>query len=216
MAIEIIRLTLGMVQTNCFIVGDSEARQAVVIDPADNAPAILRAAQERGWEIHEILATHAHFDHVLAVDDLREATGAPFRLHEADVPLLQAMPVTGRWFGIDLPPGPEPDGFVAEGERIALGEIVLNVLFTPGHAPGHVSYVLASQEMVFSGDCLFQGSIGRTDLPGCDHDALMRSIFEKLLPLGDQYTVAPGHGELTTIGQERRTNPFLLMHPGND
>ncbi|MBN1964950.1 MAG: MBL fold metallo-hydrolase [Anaerolineae bacterium] len=207
--LEVVMLTLGKVQTNCFIVGDKATGSAVVIDPSDNAPLILQAVESRGWTVRDILVTHAHFDHVLAVDDLRAATGAPFRLHEADVPLLQMMQLSGHWFGLDLPPGPEPDGFVQVGEPIMVDGIRLDVRFTPGHAPGHVSYVLASEQIVFSGDCLFRGSIGRTDLPGCDHAALLRSITEQLLPLGDAYTVAPGHMGLTTIGNERQHNPFL-------
>lgn len=210
MAIEIQMLTLGVVQTNCFVVGDTESGAAVVIDPADNAPAILRVVREKGWTVREILATHAHFDHVLAVQDLREATGAPFQLHEADLPLLQGMQLSGRLFGLEVPPPPEPDGFVEEGKPILMDGIRLDVLFTPGHSPGHVSYVLAAQEVVFSGDCLFRGSVGRTDLPGGDYARLMRSIFEQLLPLGDGFTIAPGHMGLTTVGHERQTNPFLL------
>jgi len=209
MAIEIVTLRLGIVQTNCYIVGDTASGAAVVIDPADDAPAILRAVAARGWTVGHILATHAHFDHVLAADDLRRATGAPFRLHEADLPLLRAMPQTGQLFGLELPPAPEPDGFVAAGERIAAGGLALEALFTPGHSPGHVSYVLAADQTVFSGDCLFQGSIGRTDLPGGNHGQLLRSIREQLLPLGDAYRVAAGHGPWTTIGAERDTNPFL-------
>jgi hydroxyacylglutathione hydrolase len=210
MTIETLNLTLGIVQTNCFVVADAATGAAVVIDPADDALTIGQAVKERGWTVREILATHAHFDHVLAVDALRRATGAPFRLHQADAPLLQMMPVTGQWFGLPLPPGPEPDGFVQEGERIVVDGIELEVRFTPGHTPGHVSYVLAAPQIVFCGDCLFQGSIGRTDLPDCDHRLLLRSIKDRLLSLGDTYTVAPGHGPLTTIGEERVTNPYLV------
>lgn len=214
MAIEIVTLTLGMVQTNCYLLGDPATGDAVVIDPSDAAQSIVDAAAARGWTIREILATHAHFDHVLAAADLREKTSASFRLHESDVPLLQAMQASGQWFGLELPPPPSADGYVAEGEKIPVGNSHLEVLFTPGHAPGHVSYVLADQHIVFSGDCLFLGSIGRTDLPGCDHALLMRSIVDKLLALGDSYTVAPGHGPLTTIGEEKQTNPFLTGYAG--
>ncbi len=209
MTIETVTLTLGIVQTNCYIVADTASGAAVVIDPADDAAAILQAVRTHGWTLRQILATHAHFDHVLAADDLRRATGAPFRLHEADLPVLEAMALTGQLFGLELPPAPEPDSFVVAGEQIAVDGLSLRVLFTPGHTPGHVSYVLPAAEMVFSGDCLFQGSIGRTDLPGGDYDLLLRSIREQLLPLGDAYTVASGHGPLTTIGAERATNPFL-------
>jgi glyoxylase-like metal-dependent hydrolase (beta-lactamase superfamily II) len=113
--------------------------------------------------------------------------------------------------GKNVPPAPEPDGFVEDGEVIEVGAIRLEVLFTPGHSPGHVSYVLREHRIVFSGDCLFAGSIGRTDLPGADQETLLRSICRKLVPLGDDYTVAAGHEELTTIGRERTTNPFVLQ-----
>ena len=157
------------------------------------------------------IATHTHFDHVLAADALRAQTGAPFRIHREAQPGLEALQVTGRLFGMELPPPPEPDSFIEVGEVITEGAIALDVLFTPGHMPGHVSFVLRSEEVVFSGDCLFQGSIGRTDLPGGNHDVLMDSIQEQLLPLGDAFRVASGHGPWTTIGQERASNPFLTM-----
>jgi glyoxylase-like metal-dependent hydrolase (beta-lactamase superfamily II) len=209
MAIEVVALKLGMVQTNCYIIGDTDSRSAIVIDPADNAPMILRAAAEHDWTIRLILATHEHFDHVLAADELQQSTGAPFYIHEAGVQGLQAMQMTAALFGLSVPPPPEPAGYVTPGQSITLDGIVLDVLYTPGHAPGHVSFVLASEQIVFCGDCLFQGSIGRTDLPGASYDDLMRSIREELLPLGDAFTVAPGHGPLTAIGDERATNPFL-------
>ncbi len=210
MPIEIQTLALGVFQTNCYIVGNTDTRAAVIIDPADEAGVILKSVGEHGWTVKQILATHAHFDHVLAAGDLQAATGAPFRLHKADLPLLEAMQLTGAFFGLELPPPPTPDGYVEEGERIAVDGIALDVLHTPGHSPGHVSFVLRELEIIFCGDCLFEGSIGRTDLPGGDSTLLMHSIFEKLVPLGDGYTVASGHGGLTTIGQERRSNPFLL------
>lgn len=211
MTIEIVTLTLGMVQTNCYMVGDTETNTAVVIDPADNAPAILEAAATRGWTIKQILATHTHFDHVLAAEALRTQTGAPFLIHSAAKRGLETLQMTGRLFGLELPPPPEPDGFVSAGTVITEGAIALEVLFTPGHAPGHVSYVLHSESTVFCGDCLFQGSIGRTDLPGGNYDVLLDSIQKKLLTLEDSFRVASGHGPWTTIGQERASNPFLTM-----
>jgi hydroxyacylglutathione hydrolase len=204
-------LTLGLVQTNCYLIGDMETGEAVVIDPSDNAPLILSKITAEGWKVREILATHAHFDHVLAVRDLKAATGAPFRMHQLDMPILQTVPQMMQLFtGQQIDPIPEPDSFVNEGDTITVGAIKLDVLFTPGHAPGHVSYVMHDQAVVFSGDCLFLGSIGRTDLPGCDHPTLMRSIFGKILPLGDDFTIAAGHMQTTTIGRERLSNPFLL------
>lgn len=211
MAIEILKLTLGPIQTNCYILGDTDSRSAVVIDPADRASLILKTAQEQGWTVREILATHGHFDHIMASADLTQLTGAPFRCHRLDLPLVRALPqATMAWLGIAVPPAAEPDGFVEEGDVIEVGAIRLEVLFTPGHAPGHVSYVLRSENAVLSGDVLFRGSVGRTDLPGSDHETLMRSIVDKLLPLGDGVVVLPGHMDNTTTGAERATNPFIL------
>ncbi len=213
MPIKIHMLTLGVVETNCYIVGDMDTREAIVIDPSDSAPTILSVIERENWTVKEILATHSHFDHVLAAGDLKKATGAPFRLHRADLDQLHHMPeMTEMFTGLTVPPAPEPDDFVEEGNIIVVGDIRLHVLFTPGHSPGHVSYVLHNEtdRVVFSGDCLFLGSIGRTDLPGGDYDVLMRSIVEKLLPLGDEFTVAAGHMDTTTIGRERMSNPFIF------
>ncbi|WP_119067326.1 MBL fold metallo-hydrolase [Aggregatilinea lenta] len=211
MAIEILKLTLGPIQTNCYIVGDTDTGSAVVIDPVDRAGLILKTAQDQGWTIRDILATHGHFDHIMASDELKRLTGAPFRLHRLDLPLVQLLPqATMAWLGVEGPPAAEPDGFVAEGDAIEVDAIRLEVLFTPGHAPGHVVYVLRSENTVFGGDVLFRGSIGRTDLPGGDYETLMRSIVDKLLPLGDSMAVLPGHMDNTTIGAERATNPFIL------
>lgn len=211
MAIKVNTLVLGMVQTACYIIGDTNNKCAVVIDPADDAKRIAAVADENGWEINQILATHAHFDHVLAAGPLRDATGAPFKVHKADMPLLENMHIQGQLFGLNLPPVPKPDGFVAEGDQVEVGAIKLKVILTPGHSPGHVSYILASEKQVFSGDCLFASSIGRTDLPGGDHDTLIRSIREKLFALDDDFAVMPGHLPTTTIGDERRHNPFLMQ-----
>jgi len=213
MTIQVKQLVLGPIQTNCYIIGDTASGDAVVIDPVDSADTILRAAQEAGWTIREILATHAHFDHVMASARLKELTGAPFRLHERDLAVLRAMPESVRlWTGLDVLPAAEPDGFVSEGDTITVGAMALDVLFTPGHSPGHVSYVLRGEGLVFSGDVLFRGSIGRIDLPGADYDTLMDSIVTRLLPLGDATTVAPGHMETTTIGFERQNNPFVVEY----
>jgi hydroxyacylglutathione hydrolase len=204
-------LTLGLVQTNCYIIGDNQTGDAVIIDPSDNAPLILKTVENESWTVRQILATHAHFDHVLAVRDLKEATDAPFVMHQADLPILEALPEMMEMFtGQSVLPVPAPDRFVEEGDVIDVGSIRLQVLFTPGHSPGHVSFISHEDAVAFSGDCLFLGSVGRTDLPGGDHALLMRSIFGKLLTLGDEYTVAAGHMQTTTIGRERMSNPFIL------
>lgn len=211
MPIKIHILTLGALQTNCYIVADTDTADAIIIDPSDNAPAILNVIQTESYTVREILATHAHFDHVLASKPVKESTNAPFRLHATDVGQLKNMQKIANSFGISAPEPAQPDTTIDEGDTIEVGAIKLETLFTPGHSPGHVVFVMRSDNVVFGGDCLFAGGIGRTDLPGGDAPTLMNSIFDKILPLGDQYTVCPGHGPTTTIAQERATNPFLLQ-----
>ena len=214
MSIDIRVLTLGLATTHCYILGDTDTNEAVVIDPVDQAPLILKTAQDAGWTIKLILATHAHFDHVLASKELKELTGAPFYIHGDSIPLLQNLPESGiRFTGKAFPEAADPDRLlVSEPETIELGAIKFETLYTPGHALGHIAFYMRDAGLVISGDCLFAGSVGRTDLPGGDHDLLMRSIFDKLLPLGDETKVLPGHMDLTTIGKERATNPFLLEY----
>jgi hydroxyacylglutathione hydrolase len=211
MNIDILKFTLGPLSTNAYLVGDTASGEAVVIDPVDRAPLLYQAAEERGWTIRHILATHGHFDHIMAAAELKALTGAPFRFHQDDLPLVEALSERVKeWVGLDVPPAPPPDGFVAEGDVITAGAIALEVLFTPGHAPGHVSFVLRDEQIVFSGDVLFKLGIGRYDLPGADYDTLMQSITGKLLPLADTFTVATGHMDNTTIGFERMNNPYIL------
>lgn len=214
MQIEIKILTLGLASTHCYIVADTTTNEAVVIDPVDQAPLIFKTATDAGWTIKLILATHAHFDHVLASKELKDLTGAPFYIHTDCVPMLQNLPQQGlRFVGKPFPEAAAPDRLLTtEPETIELGSIKLETIYTPGHAVGHISFYMREDKLVFSGDCLFDGSIGRTDLPGGDYDLLMRSIFDKLLPLGDEIQVLPGHMDVTTIGKERLTNPFLLEY----
>lgn len=211
MTIEIRMATLGIAQTNTYVIGDTETNSAIVIDPVDDAEFIHSIAIDEGWTIRLILATHGHFDHVLASKELKERTSAPFWIHQADLPLLQMLPLQGkRFYNHEFPEAAEPDKLLTdELETITIGNIVLETMFTPGHAPGHVAFYLRSHSAVFSGDCLFAGSIGRTDLPGGNHEQLIQSIMTKLIPLGDETHVLSGHGPATTIGRERVTNPFL-------
>jgi hydroxyacylglutathione hydrolase len=168
-------------------------------------------ADEADWEIKLILATHAHFDHILASKELKELTGAPFWIHEDCVPMLESLPMQGKMFGLgQFPEAAKIDRLLtSETETLELGAIKLETLFTPGHAPGHLSFYMREQNIVFSGDTLFFSSIGRTDLPGGDHQLLLKSIREKLLTLSDEVRVLPGHMQETTIGIERENNPFL-------
>ncbi len=214
MSVEIRILTLGLAVTHCYILGDTDTNEAVVIDPVDQAPLIFKTAEDAGWTIKLILATHAHFDHILASKELKELTGAPFYIHGDSIPLLKSLPDTGiRFTGQPFPEAAKPDRLLTtESETIELGAIKFETLYTPGHAPGHLAFYMRDAGLVISGDCLFSGSVGRTDLPGGDHDLLMRSIFDKLLHLGDDTKVLPGHMDLTTIGKERATNPFILEY----
>ena len=209
MSLEIFEhLIVGPLACNCYVVGDSESKDAIVIDPGDDAEVIAEALVRRGVRVKAIVATHAHFDHIVAAQKLRELTGAPFYLHELDSPLLDWMQASGRMFlGIELPPPPEVDRAAPEGELLTAGNVKLEVLHTPGHSPGSIS--LVGQDAIFSGDTLFAGSIGRTDLPGGDTDALLNAVKKKLFPLGDDLPVYPGHGPVTTLGEERLSNPFV-------
>lgn len=211
MTIEIKRLTLGMVSTNAYLVGDIETNEAILIDPVDNADVLKQTADDSGWTIKLILATHAHFDHVLASKDLKEMTGAPFWIHEDCISMLETLPMQGKLFGLgDFPDAAKPDRLLkSEPETIELGAIKLETLYTPGHAVGHLSFYMPEHKIVFSGDSLFFGSIGRTDLPGGNHEQLLQSIREQLFTLEDDVRVLPGHMQETTIGFERENNPFL-------
>lgn len=211
-------LVVGALQCNCYLVGDPVSMQGFVIDPGDDPDAILAAAERHGLALVAAVATHAHFDHILAADAIRRRSGIPFYLHAEDVPLLDFNREAGRMFlGIDLGPSPEVDRTYAEGDELVAGSLRLGVIHTPGHSPGSVS-LLAPDEAVFVGDTLFYASVGRTDLPGGDADQELASIRERLFPLGD-LPVFPGHGPATTLDQERATNPFVgfgggLWSPG--
>jgi hydroxyacylglutathione hydrolase len=210
-------LTTGPLQVNTYIVADEAARQTAVIDPGGNVPEILRLIEAEDVDVRRIINTHAHFDHVGGVEALKRATGAPFGLHRAYLPLLDSYAEQLARFGIASGEQPTVDDYLEPGQTIELGETTLHIVFTPGHSPGHVTFVYRGGDdgsddppVAFAGDVLFRGSIGRTqDIPGGDFDRLMRSIREELLPLGDDAVVYPGHGPATTIGDERRHNPFL-------
>ena len=189
---------------NCFVVKD--AGEAVVIDPGDVPPSLLRALQ--GIKIRLIVNTHCHCDHCGGNAELMEKTGAPLAIHREELPLLRSMEIQAQMFGVSVAPSPEPDRFLQDGDTVEVGKIALRVALVPGHSPGHI--MLAGDGCVFSGDVLFEGSIGRTDLPGGDYRQLMDSIRTKLLTLPDNTVVYPGHGPSTTIGDERRANPFLV------
>ncbi|MEM6282244.1 MAG: MBL fold metallo-hydrolase [Chloroflexota bacterium] len=215
MTIQIEMKTLGMVATNAYLVGDTETNEAVLIDPVDEARTLFEWAESLGWQIQLILATHAHFDHVLASAEMVELTGASFYIHEEAAPFLDNLPETGvRFVGQRFPEAATPDKLLQNNEIVKHGAMTFKSLYTPGHAPGHLSFLLESENTVFSGDSLFAGTIGRTDLPGGSLQVLMNSIKTELLPLDDSVRVLPGHGMATSIGRERETNPWILQHIG--
>jgi glyoxylase-like metal-dependent hydrolase (beta-lactamase superfamily II) len=205
---RVLQIPLGPIQTNCYVVADEATRDAVVIDPGWDAPQVLEALAERQWTCRHVLLTHAHFDHIGGVADLVEATGAPLAIHPGELPLLRARGGAPA-LGIELRAVPKPDVLLERGQPLVAGSLAFEVLFVPGHTPGHVAFYHVAGQAVFSGDVLFQQSIGRTDLPGGDYDQLMRSLREVLLQLPDETVVCSGHGPATTIGAEKRENPFL-------
>lgn len=202
------QLPVGPIQTNCYLAGCEETKEGVVIDPGDEAERILAEVEDLGLTIKYILNTHAHFDHIMANADMVKATGAPLALHPLDLPMLRENGGAAL-FGIEAPPSPEPDLELAEGDTIKMGQYTFQVLFTPGHTVGHVSFYEPTANIIFDGDVLFANGIGRTDLPGGSYATLMDSIREKLMVLPDETTVCSGHGPITTIGRERSSNPWL-------
>ncbi|ROR03104.1 MBL fold metallo-hydrolase [Desulfosoma caldarium] len=205
------RLVVGMLQTNCYLLCDEETRQGVVIDPGGEASRIIGRLQELDVTLVAILNTHGHFDHVLDAWALKEALGGLIFLHPKDEPLLMDHKVglgavftaaTGSSHG-------KVDEWLEEGAELSFGNLRLKVLETPGHTPGHVAFHLPEAKVLFVGDTLFAGSIGRTDFPGGSYTKLIQSVKDKIFPMDDATRVLPGHGPETTVGIEKRTNPFF-------
>lgn len=201
-------LQLGPIGTNAYIVGDPTTRRAAIVDPGDEPQRLLAVLARLSLNLELIVATHAHFDHVGAVRPLVDATGAPFLLFEKELPVLQVAADRAALFGITIPAPPAPDRLLREDDVLSLGGGTFRVVHTPGHSPGHMC--LLGDGLAFVGDVIFQGSIGRTDLPGGDYETLIRSIATHLLVLPDTTVLYNGHGPATTVGRERRTNPFLV------
>lgn len=210
MTLRVLQLPLGPLQTNSYILACTVTNQAAVIDPSWDGQAILARVNKEGWTVSHILLTHAHFDHVGALAELKRLTGAPIYLHREATEMLERSPAAAALWGFTLDMPPKPDYFLVDGQTLQVGELEVEVLFTPGHAPGHVCFYLPAHNALFDGDVLFQGSIGRTDLPGGDYELLLINIHERLMVLPDETVVLSGHGPTTTIGYERRTNPFLV------
>jgi glyoxylase-like metal-dependent hydrolase (beta-lactamase superfamily II) len=205
--LEVVPLPNGQFGENCWLLADARTGEAVMIDPGEEPQMFLAELNTRGWSLGGIWITHGHIDHILGVAAVKRATGAPIYLHPADRPLYDSLTQQGSWFGLTVDPLPPPDRDLEAGQRLDVGGIEFTVRHTPGHSPGSVSFV--RQGTIFGGDVLFNGSIGRTDLPGGDAATLLKSIHRDFLSLPDSTVVRSGHGPETTIGVERLTNPFL-------
>lgn len=202
------RLTLGELGTNCYFIADENTKNAIMIDAPDDPDIIERFLKEQGYTLRYILQTHAHFDHILALKYLKEHTGAEICVHEEEAEVLRDKNINHlAMTGINYTP-PEADRLLKDGDTIVMDSISISVLHTPGHTKGGVCYL--TQDILFSGDTLFRRSIGRTDFPTGDFDTEIKSIKDRLLPLGDNVKVYPGHGAETTIGEERKENPYLI------
>jgi hydroxyacylglutathione hydrolase len=201
--------TVGLVQENCFLLRRDGAQTALIVDPGEEAPRILGAVEELGVTVEAILVTHCHFDHIGAVAPVAEATGAPVYVSEIERPVLADIMSYVPFPGFGPYESYEADHTLKGGERLELAGFEIDVLFTPGHSPGHLTYSIAEEQAIFSGDVLFQGSVGRVDLPGGDWGTLLGSIGTLVESLPEETTVYPGHMGITSLGVERRTNPFL-------
>jgi glyoxylase-like metal-dependent hydrolase (beta-lactamase superfamily II) len=200
---------VGPLACNCTLLGDEQAHEAIVIDPGDEVERIHSRLTELGLKLKQILITHAHIDHVGGALKLKRLTGAPIFLNENDLPLLKMMEAQAQWLGIATPETAPPDGTLPDGAVVGLEHYSAQVLHTPGHTQGSICLHFVPLKLLIAGDTLFAGSIGRTDLPGGDFDRIIDSIHSRLLALPDETRVLPGHGPTTTIGEERKSNPFL-------
>jgi glyoxylase-like metal-dependent hydrolase (beta-lactamase superfamily II) len=200
---------VGLLGCNCTVLGDEVSREAIVVDPGYDVPHILAVLAKHELSVKKILVTHAHIDHIASALELKEVTGAPIVYNQSDLQLVALMDVQAGWFGLAVPRVQAPDHSPADEETMGVSGIAGRVLYTPGHTQGSVCLYVADEGLLLAGDTLFAGNVGRTDLPGGDMPQLLESLRERLLPLPDATVVVPGHGEETTIGRERRTNPYL-------
>lgn len=204
-------ITVGALEVNCYILWDSQTRDAFVIDPGGDAGKICKVLEKERLVVRHIINTHGHFDHVGADGELKGILGAPIAIHADDAELMSEAHEHGVFFGATIAPQPVPDLFLEDGTELKAGGLTLVVIHTPGHTRGGVCLYEKKEGLLFTGDTLFAGSIGRTDLGGGSFNVIMASIRERILPLGDSVTVLPGHGPESTIGVERRTNQYILQ-----
>ncbi len=200
---------VGPLQCNCSIIGDEQTHDAMVIDPGDQIEGILEILRQEKLTLKQIVITHAHIDHVGGAMKLKAATGAPILMNQNDYALLKMLDMQAAWVGMRPPGDVQVDEAVSQGRVLKIGDISSNVIHTPGHTEGSICIYFPEEKKLIAGDTLFAGSIGRTDLPGGSMDKIMRSLHTQVLALPDETEVLPGHGPVTTIGEERDSNPFL-------
>jgi hydroxyacylglutathione hydrolase len=201
---------VGLLQCNCSILGDETTREAVVVDPGDNIPHILELLKKHGLTLKQIIVTHGHIDHIAGAQQLKRLTGAPVLFNQADLPQLAMMEMQAGWIGVPTPEVASPDADAAEGLKVGVANLAGEVLHTPGHTEGSICLYFAPQKLLLAGDTLFAGSIGRTDLPGGNMRKILASLRDRLMVLPDETRVIPGHGPETSVGVERKTNPYLI------
>src|SRR5258708_21029360 len=202
-------LPVGPLQCNCSIIGDETTHEAMVIDPGDDIADVLALIGKHKLQVKQIVITHAHIDHVGGAMRLRAATGAPILLNQNDTALLKMLDIQPAWIGMAAPGKVQIDQSLGESDKVQAGSLLAQVMHTPGHTEGSICLYFPAEKKLIAGDTLFAGSIGRTDLPGGSFDKIIRSLHEKVLTLPDETAVVPGHGPLTSIGEERERNPFL-------
>jgi glyoxylase-like metal-dependent hydrolase (beta-lactamase superfamily II) len=201
---------VGPLQCNCSVIGDENSREAIVIDPGDDIEDVLAVIRKHNLQVKQIVITHAHIDHVGGAMKLRALTGAPILLNQNDYALLKMLDAQAAWIGVPPPGKVEIDHGLGQADRVQAGSLAADVIHTPGHTEGSICLYFPAEKRLIAGDTLFAGSIGRTDLPGGSFEKIIDSLHEKVLALPDETVVVPGHGPLTTIGEERESNPFLV------